>query len=401
MRLTPSDPDIETLIGRIKLSEIDLQPDFQRGEVWATPKKQRLIDSVLRDWHIPPIHVVLDMDTQEQSVLDGQQRLVAIRDFANNKFGVDGAIEPFDPDIAALDGLTYDKLPPKWKRQFDQFTIRVFRITDYDPSEPGELFYRLNQPSALTAAEQRNAFFGKVRSDVKKLVTEMQSGGLSPSFWGFSNARMAYDDVIARTCLILDNGTFKKKVSSSDLVDQYRSDKRFSSNTIQEVSQALELLGQARRLMNKGPKLNKATAQSWLIFLSSVIRNISAVPVGHLASFIEEFELTRSEATGGKPSIIRPLHEIREKFGDHSVLSLMRVYEDRSTSRVADTTSVILRDFVLWISFFAYCAAHGYIPNRAENQWPRIAALFNSPCELESERDVEELAVNLVWGDRL
>jgi len=401
MRLTPSDPDIETLIGRIKLREIDLQPDFQRGEVWATPKKQRLIDSVLRDWHIPPIHVVLDKETQKQSVLDGQQRLVAIRDFANNKFEVDGTIEPYDPDIAALDGLTYDRLPPKWKRQFDQFTIRVFRITDYDPSEPGELFYRLNQPSALTAAEQRNAFFGKVRSDVKRLVTEMQSGGLSPSFWGFSNARMAYDDVIARTCLILDNGTFKRKVSSSDLADQYRSDKKFSEATIQEVSQALALLGQARSLMNSGPKLNKATAQSWLIFLSSIIRNISAVPAELLASFIDEFELARAAAVGSRLSVIPPLHEISEKFGDFSVLSLMRVYEDRSTSRVADTTSVILRDFVLWFSFFAYCAAHRYVPGHAQNQWDRIAVLFSSPCELESERDVEELAVNLVWGDRL
>ena len=60
MRLTPSDPDIQTLILRIQSNQIDLQPDFQRGEVWPTPKKQRLVDSILRDWHIPPIHVIVD-----------------------------------------------------------------------------------------------------------------------------------------------------------------------------------------------------------------------------------------------------------------------------------------------------------------------------------------------------
>ena len=58
MRLLPSDPDVETIVGRIKNGDIDLQPEFQRGEVWSKLKKQRLIDSILRDWHVPPIHVI-------------------------------------------------------------------------------------------------------------------------------------------------------------------------------------------------------------------------------------------------------------------------------------------------------------------------------------------------------
>ncbi len=33
MRLIPSDPDIQTVFSRIKDGSLDLQPDFQRGEV--------------------------------------------------------------------------------------------------------------------------------------------------------------------------------------------------------------------------------------------------------------------------------------------------------------------------------------------------------------------------------
>ena len=33
MRLIPWDPDVETIARRIKTGDIDLQPDFQRGEV--------------------------------------------------------------------------------------------------------------------------------------------------------------------------------------------------------------------------------------------------------------------------------------------------------------------------------------------------------------------------------
>lgn len=170
MRLLPSDPDIQTIVSRIKNGDYDLQPDFQRGEVWGDSKKRRLIDSVLRDWHVPPIHVVEVRETAKQEVLDGQQRLVAIRDFVNGVIKVDGKIQPFDDEIIKLDGMTYSELPEFWRRRFDQFTIRVFKITDYSPEEPGELFFRLNQPTNLTSAEQRNAFFGPARQQVKKLV---------------------------------------------------------------------------------------------------------------------------------------------------------------------------------------------------------------------------------------
>jgi hypothetical protein len=140
MRLLPSDPDIETIVSRIKSGDIDLQPDFQRGEVWSRSKKQRLVDSVLRDWHVPPIHVIEDIATRKQEVLDGQQRLVAIRDFIDGEFPLDGQIEPIDEGLLPLHGYKYRDLPDVWKRRFNQFTIRLFRIVDYRPGEPGALF---------------------------------------------------------------------------------------------------------------------------------------------------------------------------------------------------------------------------------------------------------------------
>jgi hypothetical protein len=128
MQLQPSDPDIQTIVGRIRSGDLDLQPEFQRGEVWSVAKKRRLIDSILRRWHVPPIHVVIEEDGR-QVVLDGQQRLASIRDFVNGEFKVDGSIEPADPSIERLGGLRYESLPPDVRRSFDQFTIRVFRLS--------------------------------------------------------------------------------------------------------------------------------------------------------------------------------------------------------------------------------------------------------------------------------
>src|SRR5580693_1376269 len=110
MRLIPSDPDVETIVGRIGSGDIDLQPEFQRGEVWTRLKKQRLIDSILRDWHVPPIHVIENPNTRKQEVLDGQQRLVSIRDFVHGEFPVDGTLEAHDDEILALNSLRYAQL---------------------------------------------------------------------------------------------------------------------------------------------------------------------------------------------------------------------------------------------------------------------------------------------------
>jgi len=95
MKLSHWEPDLRTLFNWIENKEIDLQPNFQRGDVWPSNKKRKLIDTILREWSIPPIHVVVTKSGTLE-VLDGQQRLTAIRDFMLDGFPVDGSIEPID-----------------------------------------------------------------------------------------------------------------------------------------------------------------------------------------------------------------------------------------------------------------------------------------------------------------
>lgn len=348
MRLTPSDPDIQTLINRIKSDEIDLQPDFQRGEVWSTAKKQRLVDSILRDWHIPPLHVIVDSGSGQQLVLDGQQRLTAIRDFVLGKFSVDGNIEPIEPDLNSHHGKRYDSLRPDLKRRFDQFTIRVFRITDYSPQEPGELFYRLNQPTALTAAEQRNAFFGETRKQIKFLVDELEAQDINSGFWGFSNARMAYDDILSRAALFFEQNSLRKKVTAGTLADRFRSGDAFNAKAIKMLSEIIKLCGDVNRLIVAKPQFNKGAAQSWLIFLS-VARSFSkdVISPNVVADFISKFEKDRLEHQAGFIENDAPSNSLRA--------ILLRAYEDRSSARVSDALSVQTRDFVIWSCFLLDC----------------------------------------------
>src|SRR4051794_15439786 len=241
MRLVPSDPDIETIVGRIRDESLDLQPDFQRGSVWSKSKQRLLIDSILRSWYVPPIHVVRT-ESDEQVVLDGQQRLRSIIDFVNGDLRVDGHADPASPDIEALDGLRYEELPENIRRRFDRFTLRLFEVIDYEPEEPYELFYRLNQPTTLTSAEKRNAFFGAPRDQIRELTEFAAQAGMVPERIGFSNARLAYEDIIARFVWTLEVGTLSERVTAQRLTQRYRTGEPFENVTLSWAADAIKRL---------------------------------------------------------------------------------------------------------------------------------------------------------------
>jgi hypothetical protein len=346
MKMLPSDPDIQTIYARIKSGDLDLQPNFQRGEVWTTAKKRKLIDSILREWHVPPIHVVVAAQGK-QEVLDGQQRLTAIRDFIEGHLTVDGNAEPFDRDISSLADLLYDDLPSEVKRRFDQFTIRVFRLTDYRPGEPGELFFRLNQMTYLTAAEQRNAFFGPVREQVRALVEIMES---SPSSIGFSNRRMAYDDVIAKFLCTLESGTLSVKLGAAEISTRFRSSSAFSQKDLTLAESSIKFFMASIDEISFRTRFNKATLFTWLMFAMHFVR--AKEPSDQLAGFVSDFEQQRSKENEAVQDFRRSQ---LTTFSSTTERSLLRIFSDRSSSRVSDVSSVIFRDLILWI-FFAEIA---------------------------------------------
>ena len=144
----------------------DLQPEFQRGEIWDDKRRQRLIDTILRDWYVPAVHIVQEDD--RELVLDGQQRLATIRDFFADKLTVDGATEPSSPEIYEADhGMRFSDLPESRQRALRRFPLPVVYLRDHAPGEPNGLFFRLNQSYNLTPPEKRNALHGAARNQVE------------------------------------------------------------------------------------------------------------------------------------------------------------------------------------------------------------------------------------------
>jgi len=371
MKLTTWDPDVRSIVDRIERGDIDLQPDFQRQEVWPLTKKRKLIDTILRDWSIPPVHVVVNASNQLE-VLDGQQRLATIRDFLNDQFSIDGRIIPFDPRIEPLHGRFYSQLDDVTRRKIDQYTIRGFRITDYAPEEPNELFYRLNQPTSLTAGEQRNALHGPARGQLKALVNRFQAAGSALETIGFSNARMAYDDVIAKLLFFLDRGTIAVKSTEASISDRFRVLYGFEESIVRRAERCVDSFSLARNFV--GPRrFNKASVLSWLVYYDRL--GDDSDPAVAMDSF---FSIQSSNS------------------GRDYLSNAITVFTDRASLRVSDISSVVYRDFCLWyLHYFSGIE----LPSSVKGEpLLEVHSILSKSSDATFERVLDEHLDIAAWG---
>ncbi|HII4500089.1 TPA: DUF262 domain-containing protein [Clostridium perfringens] len=396
MKCSVTELEIETIYNRIKNNDIKLQPDFQRGEVWTDQRKKKLIDSILRGWKIPPIHVIEGEDYLDE-VLDGQQRLVTIRDFINNETRINGQLPPIDKEVVGLDGLYFRQLNPEIQRKFFKYSITFIRLTQYSPQEPAELFYRLNQPATLTSAEQRNAFIGKTRNQVKELVKIFEESGADKETIGFSNSRMAYDEVISKMCYAIEINTISKKITSNMVSDKYRMDDGFEVEVIESVKYVLQyFIKSLKSYDNPIIKLsiNKATLFSWLIF---TYKNMNSLSNYELGEFIYTFESVRQAIKGKELGFLSD--EILEKIkcSQHKFpffQSIILMFNQRASMGSTDGTSIVYRDIILQLS--------KEILVQTSHEEKYIEEMTEYYREFQSvPKCIEMLANKYNWGDNI
>lgn len=350
MKCSTSNIQLETVISRINDKTLNLQPDFQRGEVWSVAKQKKLIDTILRGWTIPPIHVVASEEADE--VLDGQQRLVAIRDFFEGKFAIDGSILPKNDYIRELDGLTFSELPPKTKFRFNRYEISFITLTQFEPSEPAELFDRLNQPMKLTSAEQRNAYIGETRNQIKQLVEYFEKAGASRETIGFSNSRLAYDEIIAKYCYAIEIKTLRQKIVASDISEKYRENEKFSDSTIITCE---SILSKFMNIVNDYQpesyklKMNKATLYSWFVFL----KQNQTLSQKEFSTVLYSFEIMRDYIKGKtinneyQELVVKKYKELRKKYPYIEIM--FNLFNQRASIGSTDALSIIYRDIIIYL----------------------------------------------------
>jgi hypothetical protein len=180
----------------------------------------------------------------------------------------------------------------------------------------------------LTAGEQRNALYGRPREQLKALVKDFEKYGNDKKTIGFSNARLAYDDIIARLLFFLEIGSFAVKGTESSISERFRKRDGFPNDVVDRARHSLELFSSARTQYGSW-RFNKASLLSWLLFFAR-FRDVNPK-----AGFMEAFYDAKNTRSG-------------KKYVSEAIV----VFQDRASLRVTDVSSVVFRDFALWYAYF-------------------------------------------------
>jgi len=171
MRKTNTTWTIEDLRNKRGIIEF---PEYQREPtVWNLQKKERLIDSILRDFDIAPIYL-FKKDDGTYDCIDGRQRINAMLsylgenelDVEDNKFHLRMTNEIFDDadQFREVIDKRFSALSNEWKNRILNYKINVIEIDEVENEEElNLLFLRLQLGSVLNAGEKLHAMTGDMR----------------------------------------------------------------------------------------------------------------------------------------------------------------------------------------------------------------------------------------------
>jgi hypothetical protein len=137
--------------------QLDLDPPYQRRSAWNMDFKQFFIDTILRNYPIPPIFVNIETVTggkQIYHVIDGKQRLLSINEFLSDVFPISD--EQYSTPTMA--GKYFSQLEENTQKGFYGYFLPFEFFTDLATAEVVEIFDRFNRNVArLNAQELRHA----------------------------------------------------------------------------------------------------------------------------------------------------------------------------------------------------------------------------------------------------
>jgi hypothetical protein len=263
-----TDWTVGTIVDQLRRGRFDLEPAFQRRDVWSATKRSRFIESLLLGIPVPQVILAERRDSRGRFiVLDGKQRLRSLQRFA----GLDGPPMKLTglEVLTHLNGLTYEDLLSDDAHEdhtasLDNAAIRAVVLRGWANESLLYLtFLRLNSNVVgLSPQELRRALHpGPFMDYVMQASTESGAiraflGNKAPDF------RMRDAELLTR------------HIALTLRYDDYRGDlRKFMDDSCQEFNEAWH--GAAERLVEVGNGLDLAIETTITIFGRDAFRRYS------------------------------------------------------------------------------------------------------------------------------
>lgn len=236
---------------------MNLQPEYQRRQVWDRKKQSQFIESLLMNLPVPPVFL-FEPEYSRYEVMDGQQRLSAIVAFYSNRFKLTGL--EYWPE---LNGSQYSDLPPLIQRGLDRRRMSAVILQSTSRGAADDdlrriVFERLNTGGQkLNAQELRNCIYS---SEFAKLLVELAG------YETFNDLleMPRYEDHIARGQISQDlaENSFFKRMIDCELVLRFFT---FRKKT--------NIKGSVKSMLDKCMVANLETEESALIVMADEFRS--------------------------------------------------------------------------------------------------------------------------------
>ena len=273
---------VDLIMRRISRNEIDLNPDFQRNPgVWDRRRQSRLIESLLLRIPLPVFYMAADADDNWQ-VVDGLQRLDALKGFVLDKSLHLRGLEY----LHQFENQSYDQIPRTMQRRIDETELSCHVIQAGTPPEVMfNVFKRINTGGKpLTPQEIRHALNpGKARKFINDLAEYQEF--LDATGSSISPTRMADRECVLRFIAFYSQelDTYKGDLDAflinamqalSEKTDQDRLDVlRSAFRRAMRLASALfgpEAFRKPQRNMRSRSLVNKPLFESWSVNLARI-----------------------------------------------------------------------------------------------------------------------------------
>ena len=141
--------------------EIYINEEYQRGDIWTHTQKIELIKSINNSYSIGVIVLFIN-ERDQYEILDGQQRLLTIKQYLNDEL-----------DLSGTELIKYSGLSTKERTHFDDYSIYYIKLKSHNPTTREEdivqTFLRLQEGTPLNKAEKLNAHRGKFKNTFRQV----------------------------------------------------------------------------------------------------------------------------------------------------------------------------------------------------------------------------------------
>lgn len=224
--------EIVDLYNSMRSSRLVLHAYFQRNLVWRDAHKKDFIDTILKGYPFPQIFLArgpINLESMEaqQCVVDGQQRLNAIREFIECKIDVNSKY--------------FSDLNSKEKEAFLKYEVAVI---DFD-LESGdqrlkEVFHRLNRTYYSLSAIERlsseysssefllvaRALCGEIGDSIQEIGCDMEATDINEDCDDQFSKDPAIDEKTWAWLLLNSNGPYKDLLQGSNVFSKFEFDRK-------------------------------------------------------------------------------------------------------------------------------------------------------------------------------